>query len=77
MNKELYQIGLPASSLSTVFMLWIAYERPGIIPVYPSKKDKDWAVIELRDKKLSAAIVETVKESRLNVVQMPEKVIKI
>ena len=30
-TDDLFQIGMPAWCLSTVFALWCSYERPGII----------------------------------------------
>lgn len=73
---KLYQIGMPVERLSTVFMLWSAYERPGKILVYPAKTD-DWAVVELRDTRLAADIVETVKEAMVKEVDKPVKMIQI
>lgn len=73
---DLYQIGMPAWCLSTAFALWCSYERPGIIVVNPAKTD-DWAVIELRDTRLAASIVETIKEARLHKEVIPVKHVKI
>lgn len=36
-TDDLFQIGMPAWCLSTVFALWCSYERPGIILVNPCK----------------------------------------
>jgi hypothetical protein len=75
MNK-LYQIGMPVEYLSTVFMLWSSYERPCKIVVSPAKTE-DWAVIELRDTELTAAITETVKECQVKVVGQDVKIIRL
>ena len=64
-TDELFQIGMPAWCLSTVFALWTSYERPGKIIIYPAKTD-EWAVVELRDTRLAASIVETIKEAILH-----------
>lgn len=76
MNGELYQIGLPVASLSTVFMYWACYNRPEKLLVSPAKTD-EWAVVELRNKELAALIIKDVPEARLNIVDQPEKIIKI
>ena len=52
-TDDLFQIGMPAWCLSTVFALWTSYERPGKIIIYPAKTD-EWAVVELRDTRLAA-----------------------
>lgn len=75
-TEDLYQIGMPAWCLSTAFALWCSYERPGKILVSPAKTD-DWAVIELRDTRLAASIVETIKEARLHKEIIPVKHVKI
>ena len=75
-TDDLFQIGMPAWCLSTVFALWCSYERPGIILVNPAKTD-DWAVVELRDTRLSASIVDTIKEARLHKEVIPVKHVKI
>ena len=62
---DLYQIGMPAWCLSTVFALWTSYERPGKMMIYPAKTD-EWAVVELRDTRLAASIVESIGEARLH-----------
>lgn len=75
-TEELFQVGMPAWCLSTAFALWCSYERPGKIVVSPAKTD-DWAVIELRDTRLVAAIVEVIKEARLHKEVIPVKTIQI
>lgn len=72
----LYQIGMPVEYLSTAFMLWTAYERPCKIVVNPAKTD-EWAVIELRNKELAAAIVEAVRESKVSIVKEQVKIIRL
>ena len=75
-TDDLFQIGMPAWCLSTVFALWCSYERPGIILVNPAKTD-DWVVVELRDTRLAASIVDTIKEARLHKEVIPVKPVKI
>ena len=75
-TDDLFQIGMPAWGLSTVFALWCSYERPGIILVNPAKTD-DWVVVELRDTRLAASIVDTIKEARLHKEVIPVKHVKI
>lgn len=75
-TEELFQIGMPAWCLSTVFALWCSYERPGKILVHPAKTD-DWAVVELRDTRLAASIVETIKEAILHKEVKPVRNVKI
>lgn len=48
MGNDLYQIGLPVASLSTVLMNWTCFNRPEKLLISPAKKD-DWAVVELRN----------------------------
>ena len=73
---DLYRFGMPVWCLSTVFMLWSSYGRPGKILISEAKTD-DWAVVELRDTRLAAAIVDTVKEAQLKKVNQPEKIVKL
>lgn len=73
---ELFQIGVPAWCLSTVFALWTSYERPGKIIIYPAKTD-EWAVVELRDTRLAASIVETIKDAMLHKEIQPVKIVQI
>ena len=56
MGNDLYQIGLPVASLSTVLMNWTCFNRPEKLLISPAKKD-DWAVVELRNPELAAAII--------------------
>ncbi|MEG0949705.1 MAG: hypothetical protein RSF78_10190 [Bacteroidales bacterium] len=73
-SGQLYQIGLPAAKLSTVFMLWVSYERPCKIVVHPSKKQDDWAVIEIRHDIVAAEIISLVTEARVNIIKdQPQK----
>jgi len=75
--NDLYQIGMPVERLSSAFMLWTAYERPCVMVVYPAKTE-EWAVVELRDTELAAAIIETVRDCRVEIVKnMPVKHVKI
>ena len=74
--NELYQIGMPVECLSTAFMLWTSYERPCKMVVNPAKTD-EWAVVELRHTKLAADIAETVKDSRVKIVNQRVKVIEL
>ena len=53
MGNDLYQIGLPVASLSTVLMNWTCFNRPEKLLISPAKKD-DWAVVELRKPQLSS-----------------------
>lgn len=46
MGNDLYQIGLPVASLSTVLMDWTCFNRPEKLLISPAKKD-EWAVVEL------------------------------
>lgn len=48
MGNDLYQIGLPVASLSTVLMNWTCFNRPEKLLISPAKKD-EWAVVELRN----------------------------
>lgn len=66
--NELYQIGMPVERLSSAFMLWTSYERPCKMVVYPAKTD-EWAVVELRNTELAAAIVKTVRDCQVKVVK--------
>ena len=75
-TEELFQIGMPEWCLSTVFALWTSYERPGKIIIYPAKTD-EWAVVELRDTRLAASIVDTIKEAILHKESKPVKTIQI
>ena len=75
-NKELFQIGLPVASLSTVLMNWTYFNRPEKLLISPAKKD-EWAVVELRNPELSAAIIKDVPEAMVKVVQQPVKVVQI
>lgn len=75
-TDELFQIGMPAWCLSTVFALWTSYERPGTIIIYPAKTD-EWAVVELRHTQLAAAIVDTIKEAMLHKEVKPVKTVQI
>lgn len=75
-TDELFQIGMPAWCLSSVFALWTAYGRPCRIVIHPAKTD-GWAVVELRDTRLAASIVDTVKESMLHKEIQPVKTIRI
>ena len=63
MGNDLYQIGLPVASLSTVL-------------ISPAKKD-EWAGVELRNPELAAAIIKDVPEAMVKVVQQPVKVVQI
>ena len=72
MGNDLYQIGLPVASLSTVLMNWTCFNRPEKL----AKKD-DWAVVELRNPELAAAIIKDVPEAMVKVVQQPVKVVQI
>lgn len=74
--SDLYQIGLPVERLSTVFMLWSAYERPEKILVSPAKTD-DWAVIELRNVPLAASIIQTVEACKVKIVKEPVKTVRL
>ena len=75
--NDLYQIGMPVERLSSAFMLWTAYERPCVMVVYPAKTEEG-AVVELRDTELAAAIIETVRDCRVEIVKnMPVKHVKI
>ena len=73
MGNDLYQIGLPVASLSTVLMNWTCFNRPEKLLISPAKKD-DWAVVELRNPELAAAIIKDVPEAMVKVVQQPVKV---
>jgi len=75
-TDDLFQIGMPAWCLSTVFALWTSYERPGKIIIYPAKTD-EWAVVELRDTRLVSSIVETIKEAILHKEMKPVKTVQI
>ena len=75
-NKELFQIGLPVASLSTVLMNWTCFNRPEKLLISPAKKD-EWAVVELRNPELSAALIKDVPEAMVKVVQQPVKVVQI
>ena len=75
-NKELFQIGLPVAALSTVLMNWTCFNRPEKLLISPAKKD-EWAVVELRNPELSAAIIKDVPEAMVKVVQQPVKVVQI
>ena len=44
--------------------------------VNPAKTD-DWVVVELRDTRLAASIVDTIKEARLHKEVIPVKHVKI
>ena len=44
--------------------------------ISPAKKD-DWAVVELRNPELAAAIIKDVPEAMVKVVQQPVKVVQI
>ena len=70
MGNELYQIGLPVASLSTVLMDWTCFNRPEKLLISPAKKD-EWAVVELRNPELAAAIIKDVPEAMVKVVQQP------
>lgn len=76
MNGELFQIGLPVASLSTVLMDWTCFNRPEKLLISPAKKD-EWAVVELRNPELAAAIIKDVPEAMIKVVQQPVKVVQI
>lgn len=76
MGNDLYQIGLPVASLSTVLMNWTCFNRPEKLLISPAKKD-DWAVVELRNPELAAAIIKDVAEAMVKVVQQPVKVVQI
>lgn len=67
MGNDLYQIGLPVASLSTVLMNWTCFNRPEKLLISPAKKD-DWAVVELRNPELAAAIIKDVPEAMVKVV---------
>ena len=75
MGNDLYQIGLPVASLSTVLMNWTCFNRPEKLLISPAKKD-DWAVVELRNPELAAAIIKDVPEAMVKVVQQPVKVVR-
>ena len=72
MGNDLYKIGLPVASLSTVLMNWTCFNRPEKLLISPAKKD-DWAVVELRNPELAAAIIKAM----VKVVQQPVKVVQI
>ena len=74
MGNDLYQIGLPVASLSTVLMNWTCFNRPEKLLISPAKKD---AVVELRNPELAAAIIKDVPEAMVKVVQQPVKVVQI
>lgn len=76
MNGELYQIGLPVASLSTVLMNWTCFNRPEKLLISPARKD-DWAAVELRNPELAAALIGDVPEAMVKVVQQPVKVVQI
>lgn len=76
MGNDLYQIVLPVASLSTVLMNWTCFNRPEKLLISPAKKD-EWAVVELRNPELAAAIIEDVPEVMVKVVQQPVKVVQI
>lgn len=40
MGNDLYQIGLPVASLSTVLMDWTCFNRPEKLLISPAKKDE-------------------------------------
>lgn len=75
-GNDLYQIGLPVASLSTVLMDWTCFNRPEKLLISPAKKD-EWAVVELRNPELAAAIIKDVPEAMVKVVQQPVKVVQI
>lgn len=76
-TDDLFTIGMPAWCLSTVFALWVSYERPGNIVVSPSLKKDDWAIVEFRDTRLAASIVETIKEAILYKEINPVKMVRL
>ena len=76
MGNDLYQIGLPVASLSTVLMNWTCFDRPEKLLVSPARKE-DWAVVELRNPELVAAILKDVPEAMVKIVRQPVKVVRI
>lgn len=76
MGNDLYQIGLPVASLSTVLMNWTCFNRPEKLLFSPARKD-DWAVVELRNPELAAAILKDVPEAMVKIVRQPVKVVRI
>lgn len=75
-ERDLFRIGLPVASLSTVIMEWTCFNREGILVIHPAKTE-DWAVVELRNPQLAAAIIKDVPEALLNVTRTNEKIIKL
>ena len=53
-----------------------SFNRPEKLLISPAKKD-DWAVVELRNPELAAAIIKDVPEAMVKVVQQPVKVVQI
>ena len=74
--SELYQIGLPVECLSTVIMLWDSYERPCKLLINPANTE-GWAVIELRNTLLASEVTKTIPQSRVKILDIPVKQVKI
>lgn len=74
--NELYQIGVPIEKLSTVIMLWDSYERPCKLLVSPAKTE-GLAVVEIRHLQLSAAIIKTLPDSKVNILKVVVKEVRI
>ena len=62
--------------MSTVLMNWTCFNRPEKLLFSPARKD-DWAVVELRNPELAAAILKDVPEAMVKIVRQPVKVVRI
>lgn len=74
---ELYQIGVDVSCMGNVAMNWYNEEPRQKMIITPSVKDKSIVVIETRDPKLAAAIIEDIRGARVHIEKIQEKTTKI
>lgn len=70
--NDVYQIGMPVERLSTVIMLWVAYERCCSLEIKKAKTE-DWAVVELKHSVLAAEITDTVKDCKVRIMKVNTK----